>query len=203
MQYVTATEFLQSGYGLDFDPVTGAIFETEEEIDTFLATISSLIDLYAGRTFGPERYVDMFHGYDGSTLFLENIPVTGIVSVEYEPVGGSKTTLSASTYTLFQKTGKLKFSGNLDSSYIYTITYDAGYSEVPEPIKLATMMLANTYANAIENNSVGIADGGSTVRFRFAKFQEDFANPQNRLPHYAQGIPITVEAILRRYRYQR
>jgi hypothetical protein len=82
--------------------------------------------------------------------------------------------------------------------YTYTITYDAGFDVIPEPIKLATKMWANIMAQAIDNEAVSVPDGALT-QFRWNKFQESYTDPRHR--KLDSDIPPTVESILKRYRY--
>ena len=201
MQYITSTEFLASPYGADYVPGE-SIFASSGEIDEFLVSISSLIDLYCGRSFGPQTYTQVFDGFGGRVVFLNAIPVTGIVSVTYENFGSSGA-VASTHYKLQKSIGKLTFSYDLDPDYTYTITYDAGYAVAPEPIRQATMMLANTYAQAIDNGAVAISDGGSMTEFRFSKFVERYTDTRQKNTTFEEGIPLTVLAILKRYKYMR
>lgn len=199
--YVTYSEFITSPYGQDYVPAAGEFFETSGQVEDFLTYISDLIDLYCQRSFNIESYEQIFQGQGDDVTFLDNIPATGISSITYlDMFGTASGTLTTSDYRLFTTTGKVKFTDALSYEYLYTITYQAGYSTIPNPIKQATMMLANTYLQSIDNGAVAFAEGGANVQFRFSKFQEQYADPRNKNTGYNEGIPVTVQSILRRYR---
>jgi hypothetical protein len=214
-QYVTSTEFLASPYGTDF-AIGNSLFTSSGEIDSFLAAMSDIVDLYCNRTFGVQTYAEVYDNINDHALFLRNFPVVKINSITWQTVGSASSgVIDPSLYAVLQ-TGKIKFFQNINSIFsggynniyssnylnnyrIFTINYNAGYAVVPGPIKTATMMLANVYANAIDNNAVAFADGGASTSFKFSKFMESYADPKHRDVFYNQGIPVTVQAILRRY----
>lgn len=202
--YVSYSEFITSPYGQDYIPASGEFFETSGQVEEFLTYISELIDLYCQRSFDLASRTQVFQGHCDDVLFLDNIPATGITSISYiDMFGTASGVLSSSDYRLFTTTGKVKFNDALSDSYQYTIDYQAGYSVIPSPIKQAAMMLANTYLQSIDNGAVAFAEGGANVQFRFSKFQEQYADPRHKNPSYNDGIPVTVQAILRRYRVLR
>jgi hypothetical protein len=202
MAYVTYDEFVNSPYGADFQP-GNSIFETSGQVVDFLDLISNLIDLYCSRTFVVTQYADSFDGEGNSVLFLRAFPATGIISIQYEKIGDSTSTgfISASTYNLFKRTGKIRLSNTLSYGYFYTVNYFAGYESTPDPIKQATLMLANSYAQSIDNGSVGIPDGGAITEFRFSKFMERYTDTRHKNQASETGIPFTVKAILDKYRF--
>jgi hypothetical protein len=101
----------------------------------------------------------------------------------------------------FFKDGRVIFSGSLYSDAVYQVTYVAGYREIPKPIKMATLMLANTYAQAVDTGSVAIPEGGSITRFVFNKFESNYVDPRQRYDDMNVGIPVTIQAILNRYKF--
>lgn len=198
MAYITSTEFLNSPYGAEYQP-SGSIFATTADVDSFLQYISDLIDLYCGRTFDVKTYTDTFEGQGSTVHMLRVFPIASLTSVDYDDIS-STGTVSLSNFRA-QETGLLKSKVPFLFGRTYTITYDAGYAVTPQPIKQAALMLANTYAQAIDAGAVGQADGGSSTSFKFGKFQETYIDPRQRNVSYVEGIPPTVEAILRRYKY--
>lgn len=214
-QYVTSTEFLASPYGNDFQVGT-SIFTSSGQIDTFLQYVSSLIDTYCGRMFGIQQYQDIFQGQDSTYTVLDFFPVTGVISIQFLNIYptnyiSSYTGFFADTssgtidpsYYYWYPDGRLKMRTEFLNNRMYTANYYAGYQTIPQSIKLATLMLANTYATSIDAGAVGFSDGGAITRFKFGKFQEDFSNPIHRDINYNQGIPPTVEAILRKFKYSK
>lgn len=201
-QYVSYEEFINSPYGTDYAP-SGSIFETSGQVNQFLTFISGLIDVYCGRSFEPTIVEHNVEGYGQQAFFLGSIPVSGIVEFTYQNISGSSTGAVSNNYMLDRQTGRVKMASPLQPGLYYTVRYSTGYSEVPDAIKMATLMLANTYAQAIDTGAVGIADGGAVTSFKFAKFAEQYSDPRQKNPQFDQGIPVTVEAILRKFRYLR
>lgn len=199
-QYVSAAEFLASPYGKDYQPGE-SIFDDVWQVDDFLQYVSAVIDTYCGRSFHVDTYIDEFYDASGSSLFLSVFPVVSIEQIEFYNFGASGV-VSESLYRVLSF-GKVQFLSKLDRALVYKVVYKAGYTNIPDEIKQATMMLAHTSLQAIDSGSVGIADGGSLTSFRFGKFSETYTDPRQRIVSYDQGIPITVEAILRRFKYMK
>lgn len=215
MAYVTIEEFLSSPYGADFQPGSDcSVFATSGDVGDFLEYISSLIDLYAGQTFGTGIIVEEFVPRSGETkIYLRKFPVHEITSITYNPIGINAVfqddgynmqvqTVDQSSYKVFTD-GRLIFAGKLSSNAIYQATYIAGYIQIPNPIKMATLMLANTYAQAVDTGSVAIPEGGSTTRFVFDKLEQNYVDPRQRYDNINVGIPATVYSILNRYKYMK
>lgn len=197
-RYIDYLEWTSSPYGQDYLP-GDSIFASSGAINDFLEGISVLIDTFCGRSFGIDRYTQVYDVRRGDSLFVDIIPVTGIIQIKYENIAGASGLVDPSTYFLFPSVGRIKFANRLDNDKIYTVTYDAGYSTTPQQIKLAAMMWANIAAQSIDNNSVAIPDGGAVTQFRFNKFWEAYVDPRQRPT--VDNIPPTVYAILSRFRY--
>lgn len=213
MSYVTVEEFLSSPYGADFQPGEDcSVFASSGDVEDFLEYISSLIDLYAGQTFGTGVVEEEFIGKTGQTrVYLRKFPLHSITSIKYNNPGYSSNfnvegyrleqiEVDPGTYRFF-KDGRVIFSGSLYSDAVYHAEYIAGYQDIPKPIKMATLMLANTYAQAVDTGSVAIPEGGSTTRFVFDKFETNYVDPRQRYDNMNIGIPVTVHAILNRYKF--
>lgn len=200
MSYVTYEEFVDGPYGIDFAP-TGSVFQTSGAVEEFLSFVSSLIDLYCGRKFDVNRFEEIVEGNDKDVIYLNSIPVTGIVSIEYSSYSGSTGSIEPVRVVLFKKIGKVKYPSKFSSDKYYTITYDAGYETIPEPIKMATLMWANIIAQGIENGAVATPDGGSMAEFRVGKIWEQYIDPRHRT---LQGnVPASVKMILDKYKYMK
>jgi hypothetical protein len=97
-----------------------------------------------------------------SNVFLDVFPVTAIV-VKYDDVNGDEQTLSSSEYTLITRGEyytEIRFDGTMPSleSGNYEpvrITYTAGYSTLPEGMKLGIMQLAASYFENRQNEVAG------------------------------------------------
>lgn len=195
-QYVTYAEFLNSPYGSDYQPGE-SIFADTNDIDNFLTSISSLVDMYCGRTFDVIQYTQEFTDIARDFVYLDVIPVTGIVTVTYENFDGSSSGVLTG-FRLNKVTGKAKFANCLNPNLVYKVTYVAGYDVVPQPIIQATLMWANIAAQQVDNGAVAVVDGGTNTQFRFNKFWEAYSDPRQR---QVNDIPPTVAAILSRYKY--
>lgn len=215
MAYVTTQEFLSSPYGADFQPGSDcSVFASSGDVGDFLEYISSLIDLYAGQSFGTGVIVEEFVPRSGQTkVYLRKFPVHEVTSITFNPVNFSYSlnnegyatnsrTVDPTNYKFFTD-GRVIFSGVLSSNAIYQATYIAGYMQIPNPIKLATLMLANTYAQAVDTGSVAIPEGGATTRFVFDKLEQNYVDPRQRYDNMNVGIPVTVQSILNRYKYMK
>jgi hypothetical protein len=213
MSYVSVQEFLSSPYGADFQPGEDcSVFASSGDVEDFLEYISSIIDLYAGQTFGTGIVEEEFIGKAGQTrVYLRKFPLHQINSVKYNQAGYSSNfnvegygldqlTMDPTNYKFF-KDGRVIFNGSLYSDAVYQVEYIAGYQDIPKPIKMATLMLANTYAQAVDTGSVAIPEGGSTTRFVFDKFESNYVDPRQRYDDMNVGIPVTVQAILNRFKY--
>ncbi len=202
-RYVTYETFSTSPYGIDFCSCDDSIFASSGEVQLFLDDMSGLIDLYAGRTFGSGMVTDTFVASPGiNKIFLSRFPVNYIESVKFYQDGSiDSETISSGSYRSFYD-GRVLFNSNLYGYATYEILYNAGYLTIPPQIELATMILANSYALAIENNAVGIPEGGNTTRFVFGKYEENFVDPRQRYDDINVGIPVTVHAILNRFKVQ-
>lgn len=202
--YVTYDEWIAS-YGKEFLPGSDSIFSTSGEVVDFLEYITSLIEVYSSQTFVTGVITQRFRAKPGQkSIFLKKFPVHSISSIRYYTPGtvSSPTSLSTSDY-MFWEDGKVVFANTLYGNAEYEITFNAGYQEVPDPIKQATMMLANSYAAALDVGSVGIPEGGNTTRFVFDKYEENYVDPRQRYDQANVGIPVTVHAILNRYKFLR
>jgi hypothetical protein len=204
MAYVTATEFLNSPFGFDFNPVSGSMFETEQNLDDFLDSISGIIDLFCGRSFSTGTYQEEKDSLNGNSIFVDNIPLVSVSSISYQTIGGTSGAIDSTYYHAFSKEGRVKFIDKLNPNLIYTVNYTAGYSTIPSDIKTATMMLAASYAKSIENGTVGSVDSAGVSKFKFGKFEESYFSPGGKQSSSdMDGIPESVYAILKRYKYMR
>lgn len=200
--YVTYDEWMAS-YGAEYAPGDDSIFSSSGEIVTFLEYITSLIETYAGQSFVTGVITHRFKAKPGQTsVYFKKFPLNSITSVQYYTPGtvSSPTTLSASDYMYFDD-GRIVFANSLSGNAYYIIIANAGYTAVPDPIKQATMMLANSYAAALDNGAVGVPEGGNTTRFVFDKYEENYVDPRQRYDQANVGIPVTIMSILNRYRF--
>lgn len=199
VQYITHDEWILT-YGAQYT-AGGGVFATSGDITTFLQYISSLIDLYAGQTFVTGSVTQQFTAYPGTkTIFTRRMPLNSVSSIVYYPDGTTDpSTVDSSTYKYWSD-GRIRFNDYLYGYAVYEITYNAGYQTIPDAIKQAAAMLANAYAAALDNNGVAVPEGGATTRFVFDKYEENYVDPRQRYDDLNMGLPVTVQAILNRYK---
>ena len=121
-------------------------------IKNIIPKVSALAKNYCRRTFNDyvdESKVETFTG--GSYLLLSEYPVISISGVEQSSdYGKTYTTLTEFTdfvLDIEESTVKPLNSAKLFTPYIngYKVTYNAGYEEIPEDLKIAVMDLVTYY----------------------------------------------------------
>ena len=211
--YVTYSEFINSPYGREYaisESSENCLFSSSGQIQGFLDQISDLVDLYTGRTFGTGYVTDEFVAVSGKDkIFLKRFPIHSVSGIVYYPPNYYESGFGIDTQILppeqyrYFTNGRVIFTGNLYYGAVYQVTYIAGYNEIPGPIRQAVMMLANSYALGIDVGAVGIPEGGNTTRVAFNGFETNYVDPRQRYDLPNLGIPITVIAILNRYKILR
>jgi hypothetical protein len=143
-------------------------------IDSLIVKISALVKSICNRTFIDYVNDAKVDYYDGgtSTLLVEEYPVLNITSLEYSAdYGNTYTTLtefidyavSRINYSIISiKTNGFPYAVNG-----YRLTYTAGFTEIPEDLKLAIFDLVTYYIKsdmAIHSNR---NQGANTVQVEY------------------------------------
>ena len=110
-----------------------------------LAFVSALVEDYCGRSFLTATKTEQASATSGS-IFLNNTPIQSVSKVDCINTSKETITVAASDYVVYQEEGMVEL---VDEASIYaadlykpyTITYTAGYDELPAPLTLAIMEL--------------------------------------------------------------
>ena len=183
MAYTTQAKVLAE-LGVASSTVTGSSVPSSSDITTWISEAESEIDRVSGRVWESTAITSTdyeYHDYDGSGyIFLKNVPVISIQSIEYETKGvGVVTSANAvwssltegrgtdAHYLLYKDTGVVDFHKNNDNKHPKAgqqnirVTYTHGQSTVPTYItRLATLIVAERYMKSFVNASTS-REGGS------------------------------------------
>lgn len=165
--------------------------ENDSKISSIILYVSDIIKQFCARSFIDYYTTDKieFHGAKfNNTILLDEFPVLSITSVEYSSDGGNTLTELeeyidyAVDYELGAITSMDSFPLGNNASIDFNnikVTYKAGYSKVPESLKIATMDLVEYYREeeftprkafqgmTIEN--LGFREGGSAMPSHIAR----------------------------------
>jgi hypothetical protein len=148
---------------------------SDTAIDSLIPRISALIKTYCRRTFVDyvdDAKVEVFSKGFGSAIYLEEYPVLSISSVEYsEDYGQTSTELVEFTDYVFDVEGQgiVTVNGTDWPTLIngYTVTYNAGYEELPEELKLAVFDLITYYIKNDASVHSPKAPGTNSVQIEY------------------------------------
>lgn len=121
-------------------------------ISALIPKVSALVKSLCRRTFVDYVATDKVEYFDGGTAYIspEEYPIISVTSLEYSnDYGGIYTPLASITDYAVRKTSgniiptkRLKFFEAVNG---YKLTYKAGYTELPEDLKLAVLDLITYY----------------------------------------------------------
>jgi len=204
--YATYSDFVNSSFGRDY--VVGgdcAVYETSGQVTEMLEYISSMIDLYVGRSFVTGVITQDFKASPKMSVYLDQMPVHQINSITYTPVSfglgyavNHPDVVLDPNYYRVRPDGRLMFNARLWPEAIYSVEYIAGPLEGPASIKHATLLWANIMSQSLSTNSMAIPDGGAVTSLQFDKVREVYVDPRTR--YDGVDIPMTVKAILDRFK---
>ena len=174
------------------------------KIQTLITQVSSLIENYCARSFteyASSPGVTEWFDSDTEIVYLKHFPLIGVNSVSISIDGGitqETLTESSTDYDGYfvdlenatvrtQKIGnKFLAKGNYNTPYrSLEINYNAGYTTLPQDLRLAVMDLVAYYED--QENKPTQALMGATI--------------ENPLPYAANSFPPHIRRILDLYRY--
>lgn len=124
---------------------------SEEVVADFLQAAEDWVQSYCDRSFASANYSAVYNGHGAATLFLKNVPITGITSVVITDPSGSTESLDPATDLVYRaENGAVQFGPNNVSSYDVwphgfqnvAIVYTAGYSIIPDAVQEAAALKA-------------------------------------------------------------
>lgn len=125
-----------------------------------ITSASSIITNYIGMDFTPTSYTEYLDDIKtGRYLVVKRVPLIEVTEllVNDTPYLGD--------YTFDKTSGVIRFSNPLNEGTNVKISYEAGYDEVPQDIKYATIELVQYLKKRMSNSLVGDSskniDGGS------------------------------------------
>lgn len=156
MALITVDEFMALPLGLKGPNA----FPPRDVLATYIDTASTMVEQFCERAFASQSHAETLRGRDTYRLILGEYPVTGLTSVtwEDEDTGSTGTIDTADLRTHEWGAVEWKRKGAYDfaSTRLYTVTYTAGYSSIPGPVKHAvglqvTELLQPNYGGAMQS----------------------------------------------------
>lgn len=138
---------------LQTDILQEAIDEASEYVEDYLDMKIQETE-FVERIVGPREYV----------LILDNYPITELTDVSWEGITGDVGTHSLLDFIVHAKSGMIEIKDKLQyfrGDRVYVVSYSAGYTEVPGPVKRAVALqtvqiLRPMYGGAQDSGSVDI-----------------------------------------------
>lgn len=118
---------------------------------SLISAASAALERYTKRTFALTSHPAEHHDGDGGTLiFLDNFPVTELVSVTVVEPGGTEVEMPGSDFDVEGGTGEIRFKSAASAAYRrfpkgfrnVKAAYTAGFATVPEPVQEACAQYA-------------------------------------------------------------
>ncbi len=159
---------------------------------------------------------DITKGDDSNTYFLDFLPVnpTGTIEINYKQImrnnlGSSISGLNGfitDFYLADDRTGQLRFPQGFLSGIEYMISYESGFSVIPDQIKLAVKLLVLSYGQRLDNQQLSNPDfnlaGTKVDRSIGVNFGNSGLIKQIILKNISElnDLPITVLKLLQRFK---
>lgn len=110
-----------------------------------LDTASDYVEDYLDKKIKETAWIERIPGNREYTLILDNYPITALTSVTYEEVTGTVGAHSPTDFLVHAEAGIIELKNKLQvfrGDRLYVVSYSAGYSVVPNPVKLAVALQA-------------------------------------------------------------
>jgi hypothetical protein len=126
--------------------------EGDRKIEGLITRVEEIIKNYCGIKFVSATYTEDLNA-DGYYVFLTQMPVTSVTSVQYYDIDGTLQTIASTEYRIYAEESVLELTDTAvaliaTSKYInkqVRVVYVAGYSTIPDDIKQVTMDLVKYY----------------------------------------------------------
>lgn len=180
------------------------------EVTGFIEMVSDVITNYIGYFLGATTgLVDSFHGRNKNVHFINRVPLLNVSGITYDQSTDQGAATGAIVGWRWDESGRVELLGSTYPTFWrgvkYKITYYAGYTTIPDDVKLATLMLMQHMALQIFNESPG-SDGSTPTGWRFSKYSESQSNSALIYSQYnglfagATDLPAPIANILRKYK---
>lgn len=117
---------------------------TDETLQTTIDEASEFVEDYTDRKFAQAQYTERIVGSDRYTVMLEQFPIVSLDSISARDIYDNTETFSTSSFLIHADAGILEWLNKsvnfFLSNRVYVITYTAGYSTIPGPVKRATAL---------------------------------------------------------------
>lgn len=126
--------------------------ENDRKLEGIINRVEEYIKNYCGVRFVSTTYTEELD-LEGNYVFLSQMPVTAITSVQYYDADGTLQTIAATEYRMYGEESMLELTNDAvalvaTSKYLIKqvkVVYTGGYTSIPEDIKQATMDLVKYY----------------------------------------------------------
>lgn len=125
--------------------------DKDDRLDPIIKRVSAFIKSYCARSFvdyydrATQEFVPIteYFNYPGQ-LLTEEFPVQEVVSVQLS-IDYGKTYINIEDYVLDRQNDAIHIFSEYEGPNAYKVTYKAGYSKLPEDLKLAVLDLVDYY----------------------------------------------------------
>ena len=130
-----------------FAEIGASVTQGDARLSYLITLTSEFIENYCGRVFSTASHVEQVKD-DDTFLFVRNIPITTLTSVEYFDAAKAWTVLDVESYMPYLEDGQIEL---IDVPIVYAVarpyrlTYTGGYANIPADLKLAALDLVTYY----------------------------------------------------------
>jgi hypothetical protein len=116
---------------------------SSEVLEETIQEASDYVEDYLDRKILEATYIERIVGQRDWVLMLDNYPITELTDVSYDGLAGDVGTHSTGDFLIHSDAGFIEWINkmyNFRGDRVYTVTYKAGYTEVPSPIRRAVAL---------------------------------------------------------------
>lgn len=187
--YISASDLLSLGY----DPMPEMAIQS-----SICATASRLVDNFClqpiGLTTSSENITVKTCSGQFNKIFTKNLPIVSIMSVQQRASIGNYIDIPTSKFEINNSLGYIEAVKNVQGNL--KISYTHGYLEIPEQIKVATLLIASNLLSDWRRRSQTNYENVASLADNTMKMS--FFNDANN-----NDIPISARNILMAYRRKR
>ena len=139
-------------------------------LQDLIARISAWVERYCDRTFAKATHTEQYDGDGTDTLVVRQWPIISVASLYDDPdrVFGASTQIAAADFVLYKNTGIIRLDGLVFSAGIQNVnvTYDAGYTDIPDDVQQAVVeLVADRFRNKENQGVRSLAIGSYRVDY--------------------------------------